>query len=119
MIMAWTDYSSAPAPGTRVCAATGITGVHPLTVTTDRGSFPMIVLRDGDVLRAYVNACPHQYLPLDYRGDTLLSADGLRLLCTAHGASFDKSTGSVVAGAECGLDAVPIMQQGDHIVIAP
>ncbi|WP_255522121.1 hypothetical protein [Paracoccus sp. NBH48] len=49
----------------------------------------------------------------------LLSADGLRLLCTAHGASFDKSTGSVVAGAECGLDAVPIMQQGDHIVIAP
>lgn len=87
MIMAWTDYSSAPAPGTRVCVATGITGVHPLTVTTDRGSFPMIVLRDGDVLRAYVNACPHQYLPLDYRGEMLLSADGLRLLCTAHGAA--------------------------------
>ncbi len=78
----------------------------------------MIVLRDGNVLRAFVNACPHQYLPLDYRGTTLLSADGTRLLCTAHGASFDKSTGAAVRGADCGLDAVPIMQKGDHIVIA-
>ncbi|WP_042247531.1 Rieske 2Fe-2S domain-containing protein [Paracoccus sp. PAMC 22219] len=117
--MAWTDYSSAPAPGTRICTVADITGVHPLFVTTDRGKFPMIVLRDGDALRAFVNACPHQYLPLNYRGDTLLSADGRRLLCTAHGASFDKSTGDVIAGAECGLDPVPIMQQGDHIVIAP
>lgn len=116
--MAWTDYSTAPAPGTRICAAAEITSVHPLTVTTERGSFPLLVLRDGGAIRAYVNACPHQYLPLDYRGTNLLSADGLRLLCTAHGASFDKSTGAAIAGADCGLEPVPVTQNGDHIVIA-
>lgn len=117
--MAWTDYSSAPVPGTRICAAAEVIGVHSLTVTTERGAFPVIVLRDGDGVRAFVNACPHQYLPLDYRGSTLLSSDGRRLLCTAHGASFDRTTGAALSGAECGLDAVPVMQKGDHIVIAP
>lgn len=116
--MAWTDYSSAPAPGTRICAAAAITGVHPVTVTTERGSFPLLVLRDGNTIRAFVNACPHQYLPLDYRGANLLSADGTKLLCTAHGASFDKRTGDVIAGADCGLDPVPVAQDGDDIVIA-
>ncbi|MDX5350081.1 MAG: Rieske 2Fe-2S domain-containing protein [Paracoccaceae bacterium] len=116
--MAWTDYSSAPAPGTRICAASEITAVHSLTVTTERGSFPLLVLRDGAEIRAYVNACPHQYLPLDYRGTTLLSADGTRLLCTAHGASFDKTTGAVIEGADCGLDPVPVTRNGEHLVIA-
>ncbi|RJL04885.1 (2Fe-2S)-binding protein [Paracoccus aestuarii] len=116
--MAWTDYSTAPAPGTRICAAARITAVHPLTVTTERGSFPILVLRDGATIRAYVNACPHQYLPLDYRGTNLLSADGTKLLCTAHGASFDKTTGQAITGADCGLDQVPVEQIGDDLVIA-
>lgn len=119
MAMAWTDYSSAPAPGTRVCGVADITNVHPLLVTTDRGSFPLLLLRDGGAIWAFVNACPHQYLPLDYRGTNLLSADGTKLLCTAHGASFDKTTGEVIAGAECGLDPVPVVQVGDDILIAP
>ncbi|WP_265499612.1 Rieske (2Fe-2S) protein [Paracoccus beibuensis] len=117
--MAWTDYSSAPALGTRICRAAEVTGVHPMTVQTERGEFPLILVRDRDVICAFVNACPHQYLPLDYRGTTLLSADGTKLLCTAHGASFDKATGDVIAGADCGLDPVPVVQEGDHIVIAP
>lgn len=116
--MAWTDYSSAPAPGTRICPASAIIGVHPMVVRTDRGDFPVIVLRDGDAVHAFVNACPHQYLPLDYRGPNLLSADGTRLLCTAHGASFDKTTGAALAGTDCGLDVIPVRQNGDHIVIA-
>lgn len=117
--MAWTEYDSAPPPGTAICLARSITGVHPLSVTTERGVFPLILLRDGSEIRAFVNACPHQYLPLHSRGTTLLSADGMRLLCTVHGASFDKRTGAPVAGADCGLDRVPVMQRGDHVVIAP
>lgn len=96
-----------------------ITGVHALGVVTERGCFPLLVLRDGAQFRAFVNACPHQYLPLDYRGDRLLSADGTALLCTAHGARFDKSTGAAISGADCGLDPVPVMARGDHLVIAP
>ncbi|MFN3275407.1 MAG: Rieske (2Fe-2S) protein [Paracoccus sp. (in: a-proteobacteria)] len=116
--MAWTDYRSAPPPGTVICPAAQIIAVHSISLTTDRGSFPLIVLRDGALIRAYVNACPHQYLPLDYRGSTLLSADGTKLLCTAHGASFDKTTGEVVQGADCGLDPVPVGIRGCDLIIA-
>lgn len=68
-------------------------------------------------IRAYVNACPHQYLPLDYRGKQLLSEDGAKLMCTAHGASFVAETGDVIAGADCALDAVPLELRGDMILI--
>ncbi|MFC3630991.1 Rieske (2Fe-2S) protein [Paracoccus angustae] len=115
--MAWTDYSSAPAPGTPVCEAAQVGGALSLTVTTGRGAFPLLVVRTGDGLRAYVNACPHQYLPLDYRGDQLLSADGTMLMCTAHGARFDILTGTAVAGADCGLDSVPVRIENGMVVI--
>ncbi|MCF3972721.1 Rieske (2Fe-2S) protein [Paracoccus salsus] len=106
--MAWTDYSTAPEPGTVICHSDEVTGVHALSVTTGKGEFPLLVLRADGIFRAYVNACPHQYLPLNYRGDRLLSADGTMLLCTGHGARFDIHTGAVVSGADCGLDAVPV-----------
>lgn len=116
--MSWTDYSTAPAPGTPICAIAEITAVHPRTVTTGRGEFPLLVLRTTAGFRAYVNACPHQYLPLNYRGDNLLSADGTMLLCTGHGARFDIDTGRAIEGADCGLDPVPVEQRDGMLVIA-
>lgn len=116
--MPWTDYSAAPDPGTSVCKTDDVRGVLSLTVNTAKGDFPLLVLRIGDNLRAYVNACPHQYLPLDYRGTQLLSADGGKLICTAHGARFDVLTGEGVGGANCGLDAVPVDVVDGMIVIA-
>ena len=115
--MAWTDYSSAPAAGTPVCAWPQADGVLSLSVTTDRGAFPLLVVRTGERLRAYVNACPHQYLPLDWRSDQLVSADGTMLMCSAHGARFDILTGAAVAGADCGLDAVPVRIVEGMVVI--
>jgi nitrite reductase/ring-hydroxylating ferredoxin subunit len=116
--MTWTDYSTAPAPGTRVCNLDSIGTVVALSIDTDKGAFPMVLARDGAQLRAYVNACPHQYLPLDYRGDQLLSVDGRMLMCTAHGARFDISNGKAIKGADCGLDPVPIAIVDGAVVIA-
>lgn len=115
--MAWTDYSSAPAPGTPVCEAARLNGVLSLTVTTDKGAFPMLLVQVGDGLRAYVNACPHQYLPLDWRSDQLVSADGTMLMCSAHGARFDIRTGQAIEGADCGLDPVPVRVVDGTVVI--
>lgn len=115
--MAWTDYRSAPAAGTMICREDAITDAQPVTITTERGSFPLIVVRLGAEWRAYVNACPHQYLPLDYRSDRVVSADGTMLLCSGHGARFDMLTGAAIDGAECGLDAVPIMRAGGVLMI--
>jgi len=61
-------------------------------------------------VHAFVNACPHQYLPLDHRGNSILSADGTVVRCTNHGAGFCISTGQGVEGLgiDHQLDAVPV-----------
>lgn len=116
--MPWTDYASAPLPGTPVCDAARVEDALCLTVTTDRGAFPMLLVRTGGELRAYVNACPHQFLPLDWRSARILSADGTMLMCSAHGARFAIATGACLGGADEGLDPVPIRVTGGRIVIA-
>jgi nitrite reductase/ring-hydroxylating ferredoxin subunit len=115
--MSWTDYLSAPPAGTPVCRADEVCGVKTCVITTAAGHFPLLLLRRADGLRAYVNACPHQYLPLDYRSQSLLSADRTRLMCSAHGAHFDAGTGAVLSGADCGLDAVPLVEAAGLILI--
>ncbi|SDD42757.1 Ferredoxin subunit of nitrite reductase or a ring-hydroxylating dioxygenase [Paracoccus isoporae] len=113
--MSWQDISTAPAPGTVVCKIDEVEGVKAL----DLAGFPLLVVRDADGLRGFVNLCPHQYLPLDYQGTRILSADGARLICSSHQAQFDCRTGAVIAGpAGCGLDPVPLRQEADRVVIA-
>lgn len=59
---------------------------------------PLILYRDGDQVRAWVNVCPHAGRQLDWApGQFLKSRDGL-LVCAAHGASFELQRGECVAG---------------------
>lgn len=120
MTVAWRDYRSAPAPGTPVCAAPDAGDVACVRLSSAQGVFPMIVVGVADGVRAWVNACPHQYLPLDYRSASILSADGARLMCSAHGAQFDAATGCGVAGegVGCALDPVPVAVIDGRVVIA-
>lgn len=117
--MSWTEYSSAPPPGTPVCPRSAVRGATILTLQTERGAFPLLVVETPVGLRGYVNACPHQYLPLDYRSSQILSADGRMLLCSAHGARFDAVSGTGVGGEGlgCALDAVPLRALDGHIFI--
>ncbi len=59
----------------------------------------LILHRDpGDVVRAWLNVCPHAGRRLDWSpGQFLRSKDGL-LVCAVHGASFDLANGLCVAG---------------------
>jgi nitrite reductase/ring-hydroxylating ferredoxin subunit len=56
----------------------------------------VLILRDG-VLRAYVNACPHQGTPLDTFPDKFLDQNGF-LVCSTHGARFRVEDGYCVSG---------------------
>ena len=117
--MIWTDLSSAPAPGTPVAGVSSLSGAQAVTVTTGAGDFPLLLVVTDAGIRGYVNACPHQFLPLDYRTPRLLSQDGTRLMCSAHGAMFDAETGEGVAGEGigCRLSPVPLQIRGGQIVI--
>jgi nitrite reductase/ring-hydroxylating ferredoxin subunit len=76
----------------------------------DIAGFPVLLVQGADGLRAYVNACPHQFLPLDWRSDRILSPDGRTLRCSNHDAGFDADTGAGLDGFAqgCALDPVPI-----------
>lgn len=58
----------------------------------------LILHRDGERVRAWLNVCPHAGRRLDWApGRFLKSKDGL-LVCAAHGASFELVHGECVAG---------------------
>lgn len=117
--MIWTDLATAPAPGTVVTEAATLCGAATLTVTSAAGDFPLLLVRTEQGVRAYVNMCPHQFLPLDYRGRQILSHDRQKLMCSAHGAMFDAQTGVGVAGngLGCSLVAVPLTTVGAQVLI--
>lgn len=74
-----------------------------------RGKDSLFVVRQGEQLRAYLNSCPHLDVPLQYRKDRFLSADGSRIVCYAHGAQFLPDNGLCVHGPCLGerLSALP------------
>ena len=68
----------------------------------------MLAIRRGDDVSAYVNACPHVWLPLTFRSPRLLSEDGERLTCSNHLAQFAVDDGRALSGPVepgCGLDS--------------
>ena len=73
--------------------------------TIDGDAESLILHRDGDVVRAWLNICPHAGRRLDWApGKFLRSKEGL-LVCAAHGASFELANGDCVAGP-CRGDAL-------------
>ena len=118
MSNAWRAYRDAPDPGARLAAAADLPQGAALTGMA--GAFPWLLVRTEQGLRAYVNACPHQFLPLDRQGDRILSADGAVLRCTNHSAGFSAATGEGTEGLGlgCALDPIPVEEQDGAIVIA-
>lgn len=58
----------------------------------------ILLHRDGETVRGYLNTCPHAGRRLDWApGQFLATKDGL-LVCAAHGASFRMNDGECVAG---------------------
>jgi nitrite reductase/ring-hydroxylating ferredoxin subunit len=74
------------------------------------GDWPLrgFVLRLGDTVRGYVNRCPHAGHPLNMLPGRFLTSDGTLILCTSHGALFEKSTGYCVAGPCAGRSLIPV-----------
>ncbi len=79
---------------------------------------PLILLRRGNDVRAWLNVCPHAGRRLDWApGKFLLSKTG-QLVCAAHGASFELDAGECVAGPCRGqsLRAVAVRVDGEGMV---
>lgn len=73
-------------------------GFAEVQATINGDAESLILHRDGDSVRAWLNVCPHAGRRLDWApGKFLKSKDGL-LVCAVHGASFELAQGNCVAG---------------------
>ena len=89
-----------------------------LTLLDDAACGPVILVRRGAHVRAWRNLCPHHWLPLTYRSDRILSADGTRLRRSNHGAEFSTDDGQPFdATLPCGLEPVPVHVDGQGRVV--
>jgi len=83
-----------------ICRSSELEGVAARPFTIGRGDWPLrgLVVRVGQEIHGYINRCPHAGHPLDLIPGRFLTADGSLILCSSHGALFEKSTGLCVAG---------------------
>lgn len=90
--------------------------------TIGRGDWPLrgFVVRVGNEAHAYVNRCPHARHPLNFAPHGFLTPGGELILCSSHGALFDKRTGFCVAGPCSGqsLETVPLRIEAGFVMLA-
>ena len=95
-------------------------GFAEVEVMLDGDAESLILHRDGDDVRAWLNVCPHAGRRLDWAPGKFLKSNGL-LVCAAHGASFELAEGRCVAGPCRGdrLRAVAIELRDGCAYLAP
>lgn len=75
----------------------------------------ILLVRDGDAVRAYAADCPHAGAPLEQGA----ICHG-RIICPWHKASFDLATGSVLEPpALFALERYAVAVQGDDVMVTP
>jgi nitrite reductase/ring-hydroxylating ferredoxin subunit len=80
----------------------------------------VVVVRLGDEVRGYLNACPHRGVRLSPWPERHLTKKGDRLICFGHGALFRPQDGLCTAGPCEGdrLEAWPVAVEDGWIVTA-
>jgi nitrite reductase/ring-hydroxylating ferredoxin subunit len=105
-----------------VCRVEDVQSQGTRAFTIGRGDWPLrgFVVYAGGEVHGYRNRCPHAGHPLDLIPGRFLTADRLLILCSSHGALFEKSTGLCVAGPCPGrrLARVPLEVRGGLVMLA-
>ena len=88
-----------------------------IEAVVDGDAESVLLYRDGERVRAWLNVCPHAGRRLDWSpGRFLRSKDG-GLVCAVHGAPFELAAGACVDGPCRGafLRAVPVEVRDDAV----
>lgn len=109
--------SAPPAPGTVLKALDAIP--DPGGAPADYDALPILIVRSGETVAAFVNVCPHQGRPLCLPSGKTLISEGRFIVCPFHAASFDLETGACVGGpaGKAGLKPVAVTVT-DGVVVA-
>ena len=90
------------------------------TIERNGRAVEAFAIRHRGIVHAYVNACAHQAVELDWIPGAFFTADGLHLVCSLHGALYEPDTGRCIAGPCRGaaLVRIPVAERaGDAAVV--
>jgi nitrite reductase/ring-hydroxylating ferredoxin subunit len=95
------------------------TGAKGIVLGTGDDTLDVVVVDKDGLRHAYVNACPHQFIPLETFPDYFFTEDRKHLVCSGHGALFDPDTGRCVEGPCEGdrLERLSIVEQDGTIYL--
>jgi nitrite reductase/ring-hydroxylating ferredoxin subunit len=120
----WRTLPNAPAPGTRLCALQDLEegATREFSIAAESGGAPFRVLayRQDSTVHAYVNQCPHQWLPMNRSDGKFLMWSAHELMCAHHSAVFDLVNAGICSMGPCqgsNLIRVPVMLVGDAVMI--
>ena len=74
------------------------TGAKGIVLGQGDDTLDVVVVEKDGLRHAYINACPHQFIPLDTFPDYFFTEDKKHLVCSGHGALFNPDTGRCVEG---------------------
>ena len=69
----------------------------------------IVIVQTKDTRHAYINCCPHQFIPLETFPNHFLTEDKKFLVCSGHGAKFQLDTGKCVSGPCFGKGLDPLL----------
>ena len=58
----------------------------------------IVIVQTAGTRHAYINSCPHEFIPLETFPNHFLTEDKKHLLCSGHGAQFNLANGECVSG---------------------
>jgi nitrite reductase/ring-hydroxylating ferredoxin subunit len=79
----------------------------------------IVIVQTKGTRHAYINCCPHQFIPLETFPNHFLTEDKKHLVCSGHGARFALETGACVSGP-ClgkGLDRLAIAEKDGAVYL--
>jgi nitrite reductase/ring-hydroxylating ferredoxin subunit len=98
----------------------GDPGTQNVVLGEGEDELDIVVVQIHGARHAYINSCPHQFIPLETFPNHFLSEDRRHLVCSGHGARFELANGLCVSGP-ClgkGLDRLTVTERDGDLYLA-
>jgi nitrite reductase/ring-hydroxylating ferredoxin subunit len=95
-------------------------GTKNVVLSEGEDALDIIIVQTKGARHAYINCCPHQFIPLETFPNHFLTEDKRFFLCSGHGARFELDTGACHSGP-ClgrGLDRLAIEEKEGGVYLA-
>ena len=98
--MKWRELVNAPERGTHLGSLHALPdgGVQEVAFGEGKNIFPIILLREGEKVVAYLNRCPHYSIPLNTKPGKFFILPDRQIMCATHCALFRISDGHCIDG---------------------